>query len=101
MRTRKVPAEYGIAVLCVAGEGLGQGSRFEIRIPLSAAVPDAQRVPVVDDNVDAAESLSLPLQAEGHQTELARRVGASSRTGCGPHRRVLTCTSPSRSIQVS
>jgi CheY-like chemotaxis protein len=35
---------------------------------------------VVDDNVDAAESLSLLLQADGHQTELAHDGLASRPT---------------------
>jgi two-component system CheB/CheR fusion protein len=65
--------------------GLGHGSCFEIRMPLTAGaatapaniapaqpqLPHARRVLVVDDNVDAAESLSLLLQADGHHTELA------------------------------
>jgi PAS domain S-box-containing protein len=74
--------------LSAHSEGLGHGSRFEIRIPLAAPMihappvaipepplaqpqPQSRRVLVVDDNIDAAESLSLLLQAEGHETQLA------------------------------
>jgi signal transduction histidine kinase len=62
--------------------GLGQGSVFEIRLPLVAA-PAAmlaadqpansrgKRVLVVDDNRDAADSLSLLLQIHGHDAHTA------------------------------
>jgi two-component system CheB/CheR fusion protein len=68
-------------------EGLGKGSCFTVRIPalpdstkLVASEPDQALVPtahgnrrilVVDDNVDAAESLALLLQLEGFTTEVA------------------------------
>jgi CheY-like chemotaxis protein len=62
--------------------GLGRGSTFEIRLPRVA--PPAQveartepqrlnhrRVLVVDDNRDAADSLSLLLQTQGHEVQTA------------------------------
>jgi CheY-like chemotaxis protein len=67
-------------------EGLGAGSTFRVRLPVAptewdgerptpAALPAAEaasrRVLIVDDNVDAAESLGLLLAALGHQIQLA------------------------------
>lgn len=63
-------------------EGPGQGSTFEIRLPLVAAPASeaphsrarpriSRRVLVVDDNQDAADSLSLLLQIQGHDVQTA------------------------------
>ncbi len=69
-------------------EGAGRGSRFTVRLPLSAGrvrVPrpaeepapatfraDAGlRILVVDDNEDSAESMSMLLQCEGHDIDTA------------------------------
>jgi signal transduction histidine kinase/CheY-like chemotaxis protein len=67
--------------------GRGQGAEFIVRLPLAAAppvvveeepsVPSAQpapprrRVLVVDDNVDAAQTLASYLRMEGHRVESA------------------------------
>ncbi|WP_429300973.1 PAS domain S-box protein [Paraburkholderia sp. GAS199] len=64
--------------------GPGSGSEFVIRLPLAQsalvpeddALPDAPhtaglRVVVVDDNADAAESLAMVLELEGHQLRTA------------------------------
>jgi PAS domain S-box-containing protein len=64
--------------------GPGQGSTFSIRLPAQAGVAAAApaveqppviafpaRVLVVDDNVDAAESLAMLLQSDGHTVSVA------------------------------
>jgi signal transduction histidine kinase len=60
--------------------GPGGGAKFEVRLPLVAA-PEASvaaepaepvramRILVVDDNADAADSLTLLLRLDGHETE--------------------------------
>jgi CheY-like chemotaxis protein/anti-sigma regulatory factor (Ser/Thr protein kinase) len=67
-------------------EGPGQGSEFTIRLPLlqdmsvqtpaaltsrPAPAPAARRVLVVDDNVDAAESVAMLMRCWGHEVRLA------------------------------
>jgi CheY-like chemotaxis protein len=69
-------------------EGPGKGSEFEVRIPLlqrpeteaesrKRAEPTvrksaAQRVLIVDDSADAADSLALMLRLRGHQVQVTR-----------------------------
>ncbi|MDB5859123.1 MAG: diguanylate cyclase [Ramlibacter sp.] len=69
----------------VASPGRGEGSTFTVRLPLVAAVqsgaasapaaarhqPGQLRVLVVDDNTDAAESLGVLLEMEGHAAHIA------------------------------
>ena len=68
-------------------EGLGRGSEFVVRLPLSqdavdrevlqdaspsvAAAASGHRVLVVDDNQDAAESLAMLLRLQGHDVRVA------------------------------
>lgn len=68
-------------------EGTGQGSTFEMSLPLTARrassgmaaapIPAAQlqarqlKVLIIDDNVDAADSLGMLLQSLGHETRVA------------------------------
>jgi PAS domain S-box-containing protein len=60
--------------------GIGQGSTFEIHLPLienpgaARGAPEAltcppKRILIVDDNVDAADLLALVLRGEGHEVE--------------------------------
>ena len=69
--------------------GLGRGSEFVVRLPLMtlaheepgerengdqpqrAASPPGQRLLVVDDNMDAADSLAILLRLRGHEVRVA------------------------------
>ena len=73
---------HGGSVAC-SSEGLGKGSIFTLRLPLMQGASDQQpavmaagagpggrkplRIVVVDDNKDAAQTLSMLLEGEGYQ----------------------------------
>ena len=70
-------------------DGLGKGSEFVVRLPLSAQAidqdhgretgeqadqpppPSGHRLLVVDDNQDAADSLAMLLRLQGHEVRVA------------------------------
>jgi PAS domain S-box-containing protein len=76
---RLVEMHHGRVTAC--SEGSGRGSVFEIHLPLIEAPAGSQahpsdrtiqtkRILIVDDNVDAANSLAEMLQIDGHITEV-------------------------------
>jgi len=66
--------------------GAGHGSTFEIRLPMVASIAaraaqaepargTPKRVFIVDDNADAADTLALLLELEGHQVHAVHTAG--------------------------
>ncbi|SAK59995.1 PAS/PAC sensor hybrid histidine kinase [Caballeronia glebae] len=69
----------------VTSEGIGQGSEFVVRLPISldqtdyalpstsrsASVVQSRRILVIDDNEDAALSLAMLLDSDGHDVHTA------------------------------
>jgi PAS domain S-box-containing protein len=77
--------------------GTGCGSEFTVRLPLAAGAecapnanvqtatghPAALRVMVVDDNRDAAETLTMALELSGCETAVAHSAGAALELAAG------------------
>lgn len=70
--------------ISVSSPGLGKGTTFTVDLPVAASPtdvsppqqthaldPGSQRILVVDDNLDSAETLALLLRLEGHEVRLA------------------------------
>jgi PAS domain S-box-containing protein len=84
---RRIVELHGGSVVARSA-GTGRGSEFTIRLPLlsrpttvdgqtkpaeprRAAASEARRILIVDDNVDAADSLAMMLRLQGHDVEVA------------------------------
>jgi len=86
--------------IAVRSEGRGHGSEFVVRLPIAqgqiepdalspqaaAAEPGKLRVMVVDDNRDAAESLALMLELNGHEVTVCHdgRSALAAAPRCQP-----------------
>ena len=86
--------------ISAASDGIGLGSRFEVRLPAAAcapvvsapqaqvAAPVAQRrILVVDDNVDVTETMTMLLETVGHHTAFAHNGAQALSTAAAyrPH----------------
>lgn len=81
---RRLTEKHG-GTVTVASEGPGRGSEFIVRLPLLAQLRpesradrprvkkkvDPHRILIVDDNFDAAETLAMVLEGEGHDVRVA------------------------------
>jgi signal transduction histidine kinase len=88
---------HGGQVSC-ASEGLGQGSTFQVRLPVGPARQESRRAPpkapgeqralrvmVVDDNTDAADMLGMLLESVGHDvTTQSSALAALERSASEP-----------------
>jgi PAS domain S-box-containing protein len=91
MLVREIVRLHGGSV-SVSSAGVQQGSEFTVKLPLlkhaadrtkrgnsgeAAAAARKQRILVVDDNSDSAESMAMLLRASGHEVHMARDGAAA------------------------
>jgi CheY-like chemotaxis protein len=99
---RRIVELHGGTVLA-RSEGLGHGSEFTVRLPVSAAEADSPapsasegavaglRVLVIDDNPDAADTLREILELEGHLVQVAHSGPSGVRTAAEFLADVILC----------
>ena len=89
----------------IASAGLGRGSEVTMRLPLLSGVEDtaamastpveepnqARRCLVIEDNVDAAESMALLLSLDGHESEVAFDAAEGTEKARRFHPEVVLC----------
>lgn len=93
---------HGGSIVATSG-GKGQGSEFRVELPLAEApttaaqgLPESsptvsRRILIVEDNVDAAESMRLLLELEGHTVEVAQDGATALEVARESHPEVIFC----------
>jgi signal transduction histidine kinase/ActR/RegA family two-component response regulator len=100
---RNLVAMHGGRVTA-ASPGIGEGSTFTVRLPVSPHMPDACapppeaglkpggcRVLLIEDNVDACDTLAHLLTLEGHEVTTAYDGAAGLRAATGRTFQVVIC----------
>jgi two-component system, chemotaxis family, CheB/CheR fusion protein len=88
--------------VAVTSEGPGRGAEFTVRLPLRAAIvetppasakPEAhrRRVLVIEDNLDAADSLKIALEFAGHDVQVAYDGPSGLARAHDSHPEVVLC----------
>jgi signal transduction histidine kinase/CheY-like chemotaxis protein len=83
-------AELHGGTLTATSRGLGKGAEFLLRLPIkhhaagsacaqAPALPDPRSLLLVDDNLDAVESLAMLLEMDGHSVHVASNGQAALR----------------------
>lgn len=93
---------HGGAVAAVSA-GLGHGAEFHVHLPLDtplsvtpraageAPVPRAHRILIIEDHLDAAVSMEVLLNLDGHQVELAHAGPSGVEAARKFHPEVVLC----------